>query len=211
MDVAAGKRLAPSDWTTAALMALRETGLSGVAVEPLAARLGTTKGSFYWHFPDRQALVAAALERWEHEETDAVIAALGSTDDPARRLELLAGYVFDPQHEPVLVVSLLADAGHSLVAAALERVTRRRVDYLGEQYRALGFDEGDARARALLAYTAFLGMAQLRRHLPALAPDDALARHAALLRQLLAPAPSGDPGRDTISRPARRAPARRRG
>jgi AcrR family transcriptional regulator len=34
-----------------------------VVVETLADRLGATKGGFYWHFPDREALVAPVLER----------------------------------------------------------------------------------------------------------------------------------------------------
>ena len=52
-------------WAEAALGAIATGGIKAVAVEPLAARLGVTKGSFYWHFADRRALIDAALERWE--------------------------------------------------------------------------------------------------------------------------------------------------
>jgi AcrR family transcriptional regulator len=41
-------------------VALARGGVSAVAVEPLAAELGVTKGSFYSYFPHRDALVAAA-------------------------------------------------------------------------------------------------------------------------------------------------------
>jgi AcrR family transcriptional regulator len=38
--------LSRDDWTRAALEALAAAGLAGVAVEPLARRLGASKGSF---------------------------------------------------------------------------------------------------------------------------------------------------------------------
>src|SRR5690606_7033358 len=60
-----GARLSAADWAQAALDVIAEQGVSAVAVEPLARRLGVTKGSFYWHFPSRDALLQAALERWE--------------------------------------------------------------------------------------------------------------------------------------------------
>src|SRR3954463_9386070 len=84
------RRLTPQDWATAALDAIAEGGLSAVAVEPLAARLGTTKGSFYWHFANREALLEAALTRWEERTTTEVITEIDqATDDPADRLRLL--------------------------------------------------------------------------------------------------------------------------
>lgn len=49
--------LSKADWTEAALAALARDGLASVAVEPLALQLGTTKGSFYWHFTDRADLI----------------------------------------------------------------------------------------------------------------------------------------------------------
>ena len=56
-------RLSAEDWAQAALDLIAEQGVGAVAVEPLARRLGVTKGSFYWHFPSRDALLQAALER----------------------------------------------------------------------------------------------------------------------------------------------------
>ena len=56
--------LTREDWTRAALLAIAEGGTGAVAVEPLAARLGATKGSFYWHFRSRSDLLAAALATW---------------------------------------------------------------------------------------------------------------------------------------------------
>ena len=69
------------DWTVAAVGALADGGLAAVAVEPLAARLGATKGSFYWHFASRDAFVAALRERWERTETEDVIGMIETVPD----------------------------------------------------------------------------------------------------------------------------------
>jgi AcrR family transcriptional regulator len=177
--------LSREDWVTVAVSALYAGGLAAVAVEPLAARLGATKGSFYWHFRDREELVAAALAQWEHEGTDEVTAALSAAPDPAQRLRMLAESTLAEQTRPDLSVVLLADAAHPLVAAALERVTRRRMDYLTEQFRALGIGDEEARARSLLAYSAFLGLSQLRRHLPVAAETASSRAYLAVLERAM--------------------------
>ena len=73
-------RLSAGDWQQAALDALSEAGLQGIAIEMLARRLGVTKGSFYWHFESRDALIQAALELWESQEQELVF---GKLDKPA--------------------------------------------------------------------------------------------------------------------------------
>ena len=70
------QRLSADDWAQAALDMIAEQGVGSVAVEPLARRLGVTKGSFYWHFPSRDALLQAALERWELVEQQDVFGSL---------------------------------------------------------------------------------------------------------------------------------------
>jgi AcrR family transcriptional regulator len=172
--VPTGRRLSADDWTSAALAALVEGGVAAVAVEPLAMRLGATKGSFYWHFRNRDALLAATLERWERLETDDVITRVEIEDDPRARLRAL--YLLAtgglPGRSRSAEPALQAAVAHPLVAPALARVTRRRLDYLGAQFTALGLPPRAARHRALLAYTAYLGHGQLVRTAPDLTPDD---------------------------------------
>ncbi|GGS29361.1 TetR/AcrR family transcriptional regulator [Streptomyces nojiriensis] len=169
----ARKRLTADDWADAALAALVERGLAAVAVEPLAAGLGTTKGSFYWHFANRDALVAAALARWEESSTERIIRAMEAVEpDPAARLDALlrgatAAAVDDPRD-----VRLLAASDHPEVAAALARVTERRVGYLAHLFELLGFPAPEARRRGFFAYTSYLGHAQLAHAVPGAVPTD---------------------------------------
>ena len=58
------QRLNRGAWLREALEVLRESGIDHVKVEPLAKRLGVTKGSFYWHFKDRADLLRALPEHW---------------------------------------------------------------------------------------------------------------------------------------------------
>ena len=171
-------RLSARDWADAALAAMRRGGgLSAVAVEPLAAALCATKGSFSWHFANREALVTAALERWEERETEAVIAAVAEQDGPEariRKLFALTTYTATRERDAVELV-LLADAAHPQVAAALRRVTERRLGYLTELFGEFGLDAAEARHRALLAYTGYLGHAQLAHSVRGVLPGGAEA------------------------------------
>ncbi|WP_407288487.1 TetR/AcrR family transcriptional regulator [Streptomyces sp. BP-8] len=169
----ARRRLTALDWADAALAAMGEGGIAAVAVEPLAARLGTTKGSFYWHFANRDALVEAALRRWEELGTEAVIGEVEAEPEPVERLRRLLRRATDSAAENPLEVSLLATAAQPRVAAALARVTERRIGYVASLFTELGFPEDEARRRGLLAYTAYLGHTQLGHAVPRSLPAGA--------------------------------------
>lgn len=140
-----------------------------MSVERLAKELGATKGSFYWHFTDRSDLIRSVLAEWEARDTDAVIERASSIEDPRERLESLFRLVFDESARVQVDTSLLADADDPIVAAALERVAAKRLGYIDELFQAMGSKAGSD--RAVLAYTAFIGLAHLRRTADKLAPQ----------------------------------------
>lgn len=185
------RRLTRDDWVDAALAAIAEGGLAAVAVEPLALRLGTTKGSFYWHFASREALLEAALARWEEQTTTAVISEITSLpDDPSGQLRRLIIRVIGMAEQDPVGPALLATAGHPAVGPVLARVTRARTGVIAALFGKLGFPPEQARYRALLAYSAYLGHAQLARSTPELLPHTRAGRRAYLdhaLRALAAP------------------------
>jgi AcrR family transcriptional regulator len=178
----------------AALRALARGGVPAVSVEALARELGATRGSFYWHFAHRDALLEAALGRWEREGTTAVIAEVSSEPDPRERLRrlIVTAVALDPVAG--LEPSLTAQADHPALAPVLRRVTRARLDFLTRCYRDLGAAPALARRRAVVAYAAYLGWLDLRQiagdEVPETASDGRVARVAVqqLLDQLIPPA-----------------------
>jgi AcrR family transcriptional regulator len=174
-------RLSRRAWMQAALDAIAEGGLAAVAVVPLAKQLGATKGSFYWHFANREALVEAALADWEQSHTDAVIAEIeASSDDPLQQLRLLFKRVTELAARDRIELALLATADHPMVQPVLDRVTRRRIDFVAQLFQRLGLSRAKAKRRALLAYSAYLGHAQLVHATPQLLPRAQAAKRAYL-------------------------------
>ena len=154
--------LSKLEWTEAALAALARDGLSGVAVEPLARRLGATKGSFYWHFADRAALIAATLELWERRATTDTIERIEAIADPRARLTALAAGAYAGAAAGNVYAALLAAASDPRVEEVLKRVTRAHLTFLQRLYCDLGLAADGAHRYARLAYALYLGIGELR-------------------------------------------------
>ncbi|HEY0503111.1 MAG TPA: TetR/AcrR family transcriptional regulator [Lysobacter sp.] len=154
-------RLSADDWAQAALDMIAEQGVAAVAVEPLARRLGVTKGSFYWHFPSRDALLVAALERWEKVEQETVFGQLEPIPDPRERLRALFTLVAHEFKSHVIYSELLKALDHPAVQPVIGRVSERRLDYLTASFRQAGLSRTDAGHRARLLYAAYVGFLQL--------------------------------------------------
>lgn len=152
--------LTRDDWTRAALFALAVRGTAGVAVEPLAVALGATKGSFYWHFANRDELVRSALALWEREGTDEIIERLHHLEDPVERLRLTLGAAMTDEGEGEHIppdAALLAAAGEPLVAPVVRRVHAKRLAFLEQCFRDMGLPPAESRHRARIAYSVYLG------------------------------------------------------
>jgi AcrR family transcriptional regulator len=123
-------------------------------VAPLAKRLGVTKGSFYWHFKDREALLEAMLDEWRKSATLDIIERLEkSTGSAAQRLHRLLRVPFS-----VSATEWAADPirlwgrRDPKVRAALAEVDAIRLRYLTRLMEECGFESIDAAARAVTAY-----------------------------------------------------------
>ncbi len=141
----------------AALQALGEGGPDAVRVEGLAVRLGVSKGGFYWHFADRQALLEEMLDTWEKAAVEDVIMRVESLPaEPRVKLQHLFGLA---RSVDFAVELALRDWSRrdSEVADRLYRVDRRRMAYLRSLFGQFCADENDVEARSMLTYSLFIG------------------------------------------------------
>lgn len=156
--------LTPKDWEQAALELIAEKGISGLAVEPLARRLGITKGSFYWHFPGRNELLEAALLRWEQQDQVNLEKSLKMRDQPLERLENFIWRTTQQTLTHQIHLAMCAAREHEVIRPVLQRVTNRRIAFLAHAIAELGFEEAAANQRAMLLYSAYVGYLHLQSH-----------------------------------------------
>lgn len=155
--------LSAADWEQGALKMIAELGLSAVAVEPLARRMGITKGSFYWHFANRDTLLEQALQRWEEHDMRNLATSLDTISDPRMRLESFFRRASRERLTHEVYSALCAAADHPHVEPVLERVAARRMEHIAKAFSELGFSDRAAEHRARLTYSAYLGFLQLQR------------------------------------------------
>jgi len=148
-------------WIDEGMTALAAGGPDAVRVEALAQALGVTKGGFYWHFADRQALLEEILDTWERVGVDEVIETVESEGGDAReRLARLYALARNYTSRGVLKIDLaIRDWARrdKAVAARLRRVDNRRMEYMRSLFGAFCPDEEDVEARCLLCMALFVG------------------------------------------------------
>jgi AcrR family transcriptional regulator len=150
-------RIGKEDWVKAALQLLASQSIEQVRVEPLAESLSVTKGSFYWHFKDREALLDEILNAWlEHATMRVMRHVKEDIRDPRARLKHLLELPFHGSSAQFGADVELAIRGwarrSASVKTAVDRVDRMRFDHMVTIFVDLGFSAGKARERAVLAY-----------------------------------------------------------
>lgn len=154
------QKLTAQDWALGALDVIGEQGVAAVAVEPLAKRLGVTKGSFYWHFQNRDALLRAALQRWEDEDIRTFERSLNIIKDPRRKMRSLFRRTRQEIRSHVIFCALFMAVDNPLVAEVMQRVSERRIEFLREGFTELGMVPEEAINRARLAFMGYVGFLQ---------------------------------------------------
>ena len=144
-------------WIDAALQALAAGGPEAVRVEALAASLGVSKGGFYWHFKDRQALLDEMLDGWEKVVVEDVIARVESQPADSRaKLQQLFELAPSVDFAVELAVRDWARRDDD-VAERVRGVDNRRMEYLRSLFGRFAVDEDDVEARSMLAFSLFVG------------------------------------------------------
>jgi len=156
--MAAVTRTPRSEWIEAGLQALAAGGPGAVRVEALAQARGVTKGGFYGHFADREALLAEMLDTWERRAADEVLEqAERKGGDVRRRLRRAGALTFSAELLPIDLAIRDWSRRDPAVARRLRRVDNRRMAYLRELFTGICRDEDEVEARSMLAFTLAIG------------------------------------------------------
>jgi AcrR family transcriptional regulator len=149
-------------WIEEGLRALAAGGPDAVRVESLAQAIGVTKGGFYWHFGDRQALLGELLDAWERGITDEVIERVesGGGDGRTRLRRLFA--IAAPSDVPTTGITTdlaIRDWARRdpTIAERLRRVDNRRMDYLRSLFADFCPGDDEVEARSMLAFSLWIG------------------------------------------------------
>lgn len=144
-------------WTDAATEVLVDHGIDHVRVDVLSRQLGVTRGSFYWHFRDREDLLRSVLQGWSESSTEQLTKRLEqSRTDPLLQLRDVLSLPFRgraARRAARIELALRAWARRDdLARAAVDQSDALRIGYIAQVFSSLGFGVGEARTRAFLAY-----------------------------------------------------------
>jgi AcrR family transcriptional regulator len=160
-----GWRGTPDLWLDAAYDLLVAAGVEAVKVMPLADRLGLSRTSFYWHFADREALLARLIERWKAQNTGNLVA---RCEAPAATITEAMLNLFDCWYDGALFDSRLEFAMRTwaltdgAVAAALTEADAARVAAIRSLFQRFGYGDAEADTRARTLYLTQVGYIAVR-------------------------------------------------
>jgi AcrR family transcriptional regulator len=150
-----------SDWIEAAIDVLADQGTDGLRVEVLAKNFGVTKGSFYWHFKDRNDLLMAVLNTWKEGRIKDIIKQTTALPgkEQAQIFHVIQVYTLARNRKGIPIELAVRDWARrdAQAAAIVEEVDTWRLECTRKLFVACGLSEKEAKSRSLLLYAYVFG------------------------------------------------------
>ena len=150
--------LSQEEWLERALEVVSVEGGAKLRIATLVDAVGVTKGSFYWHFKNRDDFVHRLIDYWHERYTLTVSSYLDESHESAgEKLRKLMKMVFVEQ----LTRHDLAIRAWAVAEPKLRNLVKRtddhRLDYLCTLFMGIGFGEeaSELRARVFLGEAAW--------------------------------------------------------
>jgi len=155
---AAKTPLTPETWIDAATEVLVDRGIDHVRVDILAGELKVTRGSFYWHFRDREDLLRRVLKAWGERATEQLTARLAraGTDAQAQLRDVISLPFRGRSAARGARIELAIRAWarrDEMARKTVDEADASRIAYHEEIFATLGFEAGESRSRAFLLYS----------------------------------------------------------
>ena len=149
-------RLSRDEWLKRSLDILAEEHNALLKIEALVNRMSVTKGSFYWHFKDRNDYMRQLLDYWVYEFNEKVgleVNKVVGDQDARARLRFLLVYLIehDCSRYDMLIRSWAGQDPR--VGEVLKKVDQFRLDTVHELFTEMGFSDTDATIRTQIFVT----------------------------------------------------------
>ena len=152
-------------WIQAALDTLADEGVTGIRVEVLAKRLHVTKGSFYWHFKDRQDLLAGVLDTWKDGRIRDIVKQTRPEPgkEEAQIFHVIDVYSASRNKKGILIELAMREWARrdAQAAATVEEVDAWRLRCARELFLAIGLPLHEASTRSMLLYAYVFGVSMM--------------------------------------------------
>jgi len=138
-------------WLTLALETFAKEGRARLRIEQLCRKMGVTRGSFYWHFNNRDDFVTKLVDYWTEWSTQQAIEAVDSINaDAADRLLALMEYVTNKELGKYDMIMRSWALHEPQVAKVVQKVDERRLAFVRRLFVEMGFSGDDLEMRAQL-------------------------------------------------------------
>jgi len=152
--------LSKVDWLEAALQVTAEEGIRAVSVEPLAKRLGVTKGSFYWHFKNRNELLTQLVAHWENIENDYEQKLRHESDGTQDFLRNVLSILINDETNKRVFIALSRVNDNPTIQRSFQTAVERRLKLFRSAYASYGLTNTNLEKKAYATYFAYLGLIQ---------------------------------------------------
>jgi AcrR family transcriptional regulator len=172
-SAASTPRLSIDDWTERALALVMDEGVGAIKINRLCRELGVTKGSFYWHFADLDAFLAAVAEKW-CAQTRLALSSLADLDalPPLERIRAMGLRLIDDRSQKVERALRDWSRDDAAVAAVIVEADQFVFGLVQAALLELGHTAAEARMRAGLLVYAGIGFAHGEASLPKPTDED---------------------------------------
>lgn len=151
--------LTRADWLEAAIRLFMQEGVEAVRITRLAQVMAVTRGSFYWHFKDRDDLLDGLVSFWEQKNMRSTMLALENVDNlQDGMLSLFSTWLDVSRFEPGLDMAMRDWARRSeRVRQAVARADKACMNALANFFQRMGVEEIEAQTRARTTYFCQIG------------------------------------------------------
>jgi AcrR family transcriptional regulator len=147
------KRFTKNQWLEASFEVLSKEGHAKIHIEHLANNLGTTKGSFYWHFKDRNDFLLSMADYWVKTANKQVIEAVQKVKGDAKTrllalMETISRKELQKHDLPMRALGIK----YPKIAKIVKKVDNQRLDFVRRIFAEMGFkgEELEMRTRAFV-------------------------------------------------------------